>query len=326
LEVTVLDFGLRFGAEVVELTQKPGSGEIDLTLDIAPGVVANMLLRVALNEEQSAFAIEGVQFRLASTDDSARADFIASTLNAALTLSNEACFRVGEIGLDLRLSFQLAPIEISQFLQARQTSHRLMTIERATGLRFSLPAEGFSGVEIGAIVFVFRAIVDRVFTYPLTNGVLLEVEANASGHKLLRSIQDTSLVRIGPEQVSKRLLGIDVPLGPLTVEIRDAEVEDLDQVLGAVATNDGRRVHFTVRSLTNQATYMLPDAPRLAPNPWEGLIQVLVSLEHELDRAMLSQYNALAAATLTGLTQEEKGVVTKRPAIDADQPTNGSEG
>ncbi len=44
-------------------------------------------------------------------------------------------------------------------------------------------------------------------------------------------------------------------------------------------------------------------------------VQKMVELEPRLDAALVERYHALAAATLAGLTEEEKKEVTARPEL-----------
>jgi hypothetical protein len=102
-----------------------------------------------------------------------------------------------------------------------------MTIERATGIRFDLPQGGFSGSDIAAIIFIYRAIVDRAFTYQLINGLPIVIEADEEGAKRLRSLQGSRVIGFGPEEMSRPLLGVEIPLGTMTVKILDPYIVEI---------------------------------------------------------------------------------------------------
>lgn len=316
LRVLIPDFNLGIDAAVVQFAQDKDAGQIFIRVAIDANVEANIELAGRLTEHESSFEIAQVSFRLAPTKDCARDDFVASTLNAALALSQRVHFQMPEAGLDLALGFDLPLIEISRLLQSRQASHRLMTIERATGIRFDLPQGTFSGTDIAAIIFVYRAIVDRAFTYHLIKGLPIVIAADEEGLKRLESLQESRVIAFGPEEMSKRLLGVEIPLGRMTVKILDPYIVDIDRVREEVAQGDGHPVTVLFRSAANQALFELPEAPRLPPNSWDSRIQALIDLERELDSRLIERYHALAAGSLAGLTDEERKRVTTRPQLN----------
>jgi hypothetical protein len=316
VRVLIPDFNFGIEGTVVQFRQDTDAGQIFIRVAIDANVEANIEFAGRLTEHESSFEIAQVSFRLAPTKDCARDDFVASTLNAALALSQRVHFQMPEGGLDLALGFDLPLIEISRLLQSRQTSHRLMTIERATGIRFDLPQGGFSGTDIAAIIFVYRAIVDRAFTYHLINGLPIVIEADEEGAKRLRSLQQSRVIGFGPEEMSRQLLGVEIPLGRMTVKILDPYIVEIDRVREEVAQGDGHPVTLLFRSATNQALFELPEAPRLPPNSWDARIQALIDLERELDSRLIERYHALAAGSLAGLTDEERKRVTTRPQLN----------
>lgn len=316
LRISAADFNFAIDAAVIELRLEQDLGQLFTRVLIDTNVEARMSFAGRMSERRTSFQIEEISVRLAPTRDGARADFVASTLNAALSLSRRVRFQMPETGLDLTLGFDLPLIEISRLLQSRQTSHRLMAIERATGIHFDLPPEGFSGAEIAAITFVFRAIVDRAFKYHLTNGVPMILEANEEGARRVRSLQELGVITFGPKAMSKRVLGIEIPLGSMTVTIQDLHIADVGRVSDEVAQDDGHPVTVLIRSGTNQALFALPEAPRLPSNPWDSRIQSLIDLERELDSRLIERYHALAALTLAGLNEEERTRVTRRVELD----------
>lgn len=318
LRVLMPDFNFGFDATVVQLRRDNGAGQLSMRAAVDTNVEANITFAGRVTDDGTSLEIEDVSFRLATTQDCARADFVASTLNAALGLSHRVHFQIPEISLDLALGFDLPLIEIGRLLQSRQTSHRLMTIERATGIRFDLPLGGFSGTDIAAIIFVFRAIVDRSFPYHLINGIPIVIEADEVGAQRLKSLEESPVMAFGPEEVTKRLLGLEISLGRMTLKIRDPYIVDIERVREEVVEGDAHPVTVLFRSATNQALFELPDGPRLLPNPWDARIQALIALEEALDSTLVERYHALAASTLAGLSEEEKNRVTRRVELDEE--------
>lgn len=315
LRILISDFNLLTNAALVDLRQDQQTGELSMRVAIDANVEARIGLSGNAAKQEGSFEIKEVSLHLVRTDDCAQADFVSTTLNAALVLSQQVRLQAPEMQLDLGLSFHLPLGEISRLLQSRQTSYWLTTIERATGFRFNLPQGAFSGDDIAAITFVFRAIVDRVFTYHLVKGIDVVVEANEEGAQRLRSLQEGE-VRFGPEQVSPRLLGVEVPLGRLTVRIQDPYIENFDRAYQEVSSGDSHPVYVRVRSVTNQAIFELPEAPRLPSNAWDEWTQSLIDLERKLDSRLIERYHSLAAGSLAGLTDEEKKRVTTRPQLN----------
>jgi len=57
------------------------------------------------------------------------------------------------------------------------------------------------------------------------------------------------------------------------------------------------------------------DAPRLRKKIWNEDLQLLINMEGQLDAALVERYNTLAAASLSGLNEDEKAEITARPEI-----------
>jgi hypothetical protein len=314
LRLLISDFNISIDGAVVELSQDKDVGQILVRVGFEENVEAIIILSGSNTRNGGSFEIEEVAFRLAPTEDCAQADFVASTLNAALALSQRVQIQMPEAGLDLALGFDLPLIEISRLLQTRQTSYRLMTIEKGTGIQFDLPREGFSGNDIGSINFAFRSIVERRFVF-LLNFVQVYVESSEDGAERLESLKESDELTFGPNPVAKSILGIEIGLGPQTVSISDPFIEALERVQQEVMRRDHHIVPVVIRSQTNQAIYELPEAPRLATDAWGNHTQHLINLERELDSHLFERYNALAAGSLAGLTEEEKELVTQRSEI-----------
>jgi hypothetical protein len=321
LRILISDFNVAIDGAVVQLMQDKDAGKIFMRVAIDANVEASITFSGRMSEHGASFEIEEVSFRLAPTEDCARADFVASTINAALNLSKRVHLQMPESGLDLVLGFDLPLIEISRLLQSRQTSFRLMTIEQATGVRFDLPSDGFSGNEIGDINFVFRSIVERRFIF-LLNFVQVYIEASEEGAERLKLLKESDALTLGPNPITKSLLGVEIWLGPQTTTINDPFIGEFERVQQEVLRRDGHVVRVVIRSLSNRAVYELPEAPRLPPDPWNGRIQRLIDLEGDLDSRLFGRCNALAAGSLAGLTQEEKELVTQRS--DISYPINES--
>jgi hypothetical protein len=317
LDIIVPDFDFKFSTDLCEITSPlVDSNTIFARSIFDRSVKTDLLLTGELVDGGTIFQIKETSLQFTPTRELARADFVASTLNASFALAREVRLQIPQIALDLNLKFELPLLETAQLLQTRQTAYRLMVIERATGLEFRLP-QRFSGEEIETISFVYHAIVDRSFLHIFTAGLRIDGSANEQGAASLAALLSRPM-KFGPERVSKILLGKSIELGNATATIEDPYVEDSDRIEEALRSGDGHEVGFEIRSLTNQARYELPKAPRLPKTPWDPNIRALINLESQLDARLIERYNALAAATLDGLTEEEKAVLIARPELDEE--------
>jgi hypothetical protein len=245
--------------------------------------------------------------------DSARAAFVSSTFLAALNLAGEVHLQIPEMQVDIRLKLNLSLLEISELLQSRQTAYRLMIIERATGKKFEFPA-GFSRSDIEDIAFVYRAIVDRSFVWHLPSLGEFCLPALPESLTEISGISDRH--ETPPAPFTKNVIGESIHLGNHTVAIEDFFIQDADRVKNELEKGDGHPVKFLAGSRSYQATFHFPEAPRLPDLTWDSNIQTLIDLESKLDDRLCELYNALAASTLEGLTDEQKAAVTARPELD----------
>lgn len=316
VDIIVPDFDFRFSTALCELTSFVDSNTVFARSVFDRNVNATLVLTGDLVDRGTIFRVKETSLQIKPTQELARADFVASTVNASFALAKEVRLQIPDIALDLNLRFDLPLLEISQLLQARQTAYRLMVIERAAGFEFQLPPR-FSGDEIETISFLYHAIVDRSFLHISSTGLQAHVSANEQGVTSLAALRSRPM-KVGPERVSKVLLGKSIQLGNATAIIEDPYIENHDKVEEELRRGDGHEVAIVLRSLTNQAKYELPEAPRLPSNPWDSKIRGLIDLESQLDARLIERYNALAAATLEGLTEKQKSALTTRPDLDEE--------
>ena len=316
LRVIVADFELGIDASIREVHRRlEGTAEdIYLRVAIAENVDANIVLS-GKDREDGGFDTRQLSFLVLPTEQHAEVAFVASTLSAALKLSCKVALQIPDIDLALTLTaFDSPLLEAGKLLRERQTTYRLMTIERATGINFGPVPSTLSGDDVGTINFIYHAVIDRTFTDGLRDIEVL-VKSNEEGLEMFNKLKVSAPLTFPHPTISKSLLGRSVLLGPQTVTVADPYIENLDRAQEELARRDGHQVRIVVRSRTNRAQYSLPDAPRLPPAPWEPGIQKLIDLETQLDSALVDRYNTLAAQSLAGLTEEEKELVTQPSEI-----------
>jgi hypothetical protein len=240
-----------------------------------------------------------------------RAHFVANTLMAVISLVGRFDLKISKPEVSTNLNVATSLLEMSKMLHRRQTAYRLMVIEKATGKQFLIPAT-ISEKEIERIAFVYHAIVDRILTWPggSLNSSIPASQENASNFAQLVQPFNGPL----PEQsLSETVLGQSIYLGRTVITMEGAVVKNLNEVREQLEARDGRQVTLEIHS--RQDKYEFLETPYLLNESWEPKIQALINLEPYLDAAITERYHALAAATLVGLTEEEKKEVTTRPEL-----------
>jgi len=311
IRVIVEELALGIDAQILSVDRwLEKTGEVSLQVEIAKSIEGKIVLSGKYCSR--GLEISSLMFQLWPTQQPAEVAFVASTLNAALKLSRKVRIQVREIGLDLALTAYDSPLlEASNLLRERQTAYRLMVIERATGIDFGPLPSTISGEDVATISFIYHAIAHRTFVDGIRS-VEVTTPANEEGFELLDRLKNSPVTFPNENiSVSKKLFGREVTLGPQTVSINDPYIENLDRVQEETARQDGHAVRIIVRSLTNRAQYSLSAAPTVPTEPWGPTIQMLINLEGQLDSKLLESYNAMAAGSLAGLTEEEKQLVTQ---------------
>lgn len=326
LRIDLPDFEFHFATSVSKLISEEKPQEVIIEFQADKQVSLSLCLTGRLTKGAEQFDIEQALINIDKDRTQARADFVASTLWAAFTLVETVFLRIPKLELDLNLKFDLPLLEISKLLQTRQTDYRLMVIEQATGRRFNLP-DDFSGSEMEAIIFTYRAIVDRSFAWPVKPQSLVRDEVSAMPENLARLFPDSGTLQYETSAMplSQTVLGEEIPLGIATAVIEDFFIQNADDVRRELAKCDGHVVELFVGSKTGRAIFNFPEAPRLPDSPWDSNIQTLIDLESKLDARLCERYNALAASTLEGLTEEQKAAVTARPDLDWGSFLGGNE-
>jgi hypothetical protein len=318
LFIDVPDFKFSFQVPLSDLTEFEGS-KVNIKFAVDPGVTLVLALEGVPLEGGTKFQPEqgSLEFQLADVT-SARAQFIGSTLMAMLGLARETPLRVPELDLNLGMGFNLPLPHISRILLGRQTDYALIVIERATGKTFSVLPGSFSDKDaLDSLTFAYLAITERSFLWPLgpLTVILPSTEENLDR---LRLDGSPFAFTSDPHPLFAPVLDQDIPLGVGKFSIDQTIVLNPDEVRREFSVKDGHPVKVIVRSLTDEARFEVPDAPRLPDAPWDWRLQALIDLEPKLNDRLAAAYNELAASTLADLTDEEKARVTERPTLGAD--------
>lgn len=260
------------------------------------------------------FQTNSIGFGFEISEKTAESDFRKATLRAALSLATQT--RLASPGLSLDLWFHPnEPLrELSEMLKLRQTMYRVMVIERATGRHFEIPSF-ISSEDMEAISLLYHAITERAFGWPLEGIQTVFYAASKDVADSLEEWNQSSSFDC-PSSQRQSLFGIEFSLGEGTITIIDNHIENFEQVVNELRSEDGHPVAVRIRSHIGLAHYNFPDAPRLPDKAWAGDLQMIIDMEGQLDAALVQRYHALAAATLEGLSDEQKAAVTARPELD----------
>ncbi|HLM58027.1 MAG TPA: hypothetical protein VK422_18120 [Pyrinomonadaceae bacterium] len=243
-----------------------------------------------------------------------RAHFVADTIMAVIGLAGRLDLKISEPKVSSNLNFEMPLLEISKMLRRRQTGYRLMFIEEVTGQQFLIPS-GIWDKEIEDIAFVYHALVDRSFVWPRSGSFTGHIPATPKFASLFAQVVQPFPFSLPVDSLSETVLGQTVNLGPATVTIEAAGVKNLGEVQAQLEARDGHHVPVEIESMSGLVKYEFTEMPYTSRVVWEPKIQTLINLEPYLDAAITERYHALAAATLDGLTEEEKEEVTTRPEI-----------
>jgi hypothetical protein len=306
LQLELPDIGLSISAPMNHLHYDQLASTVDVVAAIDRSAEISVTLAGQIVADGAEFSPREISLRIAPISTLAKAEFAASTLTAALALGGAVTLRMAGGDIKFR-GFELPLARIADLLRTGETSLRLMVIGAAIHADFEFPPH-LSGAEIQAIDFVRHAIVDRAFIWP-TPRHSLTLKANETNLHQLRSTVEPARIEI-PRPTTVGLLGHEIPLGTTRVIMESAVIEDLDRIIVEVSQLDGHVVEAYVRSLEGRATIECPDAPRLPDDPWTQNEFALISLENQLCSRLAERYNALAAETLAGLSDEKKGELT----------------
>jgi hypothetical protein len=312
MEISVPNLGGYFRLELTDLDDSEiESGRV--VVRAAVDTNATMVVTLFGESDSEGFHTKRFSFGFESAEKTAESDFRLATLRAALSLATQTRLVSSGLGLDHWFRLNESLRDISEMLKLRQTMHRLMVIERATGRRFKIPSF-IEGKDMETISLLHHAITERAFGWPF-EGVL--TISYAASKDIAASLAAWNMASdfVYPCFQRQSLFGIEFPLGEGTITIVDKHIEGFEHTFKELMSDDGHTVELRVRSRIGLAHYNVPGAPRLPAKVWNNDLRMLIDMEGQLDAALVERYNALAAASLAGLNEDEKAEITKRPEI-----------
>jgi hypothetical protein len=323
LGIEVPGFNFSFGTALSDMHLNDDYSVVTVEALLDPGLTVLVTLKTQVVDTAGNLRITDVSINFDVNEHRPRTHFLASSLYAMLPLAGPVRIVIPAMRVDVTANFSTPLREVSNLLQSRQTYYGLMVIERATGLKLSIP-EYIPSDDMNALAFTYHAIVDRTFDWPAKFMEALPLPANEENLARLNNLPSTepggSIYRLqfGPEPSSKTIFGQTVDLGLETILIGDAVFQNLEDARRQMAQLDGQTVHVEVRSLSGIGKYHFPNAPRLPDRPWDEKIEACIKLEDRLNECLADRYNKLATSTLAGLTSQEIKAVTERAALGED--------
>ncbi len=321
LPITAPGFHYELEAPLIERPILEG-GQFIISFSVDEHVVFTLTLTGKQLDGKSQFQASHYLLHCKVIEPRARPHFVAATVLAVFGFAGKIGLKIPELGISSFLDFNPPLVEISDFLQRRQIAYRLMTIERASGIKFQWP-QVCTYEELGFLHRVFLAITERSFLGPI-DPITYKVPAVRELIQWLDSVVNSPRQTYGPMPINTNLYGQTIDMGIGRIVVDDAYILDAAKVRQELEANDGHLVEIIISSLSGQGLYETPEAPRLDPDTWEPNIKALIILEQSLDESLVERYHALATATLAGATEEQKRNLTARPKLNEDAFLLGS--
>jgi hypothetical protein len=294
----------------------PQEGQITANVALDRDITLTLEIKGKVGDEHT-FTPEEAGLVIQSSGDDARLHFVRSTFAALFALS-DLKLRAPNLNFVLHLRFRSPLRDIGEQLRTSKTAYKLMVIGNASGNRMDLPPS-LSSRDVENLSFVYHAIVDRTFEWPLPRYYYRPATHDAGMPAVSERPAPMTFVE---QDYSQEVLGRLVRIGVMKVHFERAVTRNTTSALDDPVGEGGGQPEVEIISADGKATIECPDAPRLPDAPSSADEERLIALGPRLCDILADRYNELAAATLAGLTDEEKGRVTERPELE-DEAING---
>jgi len=297
------------------LTERPifKGSQFIIKIAVDEHVMFSFTLTGRQTEDETQFRASNYVLHCKVTEPRARPHFVAATVLAVFGFAGKIGLTIPDLGISSYLDFNLPLIEMSNLLQRRQIAYRLMTVERATGINFQWPHVS-SYEELEYLNRLYHAITERAFIGPI-DPIGYKVPALKELLQWLDGFNGSTKQTYGPVPINTNLFGQTIELGNVQIVVADALIVNADKVRHELEVNDSHLVEIVISSLSGQGLYETPEAPSLDSSPWGNKIEALISLEKQLDEALIERYHALATDTLAGVAEELKAELTTKPEL-----------
>lgn len=306
-ELNFPTFGLTLTV-LIESTWSAKRQHLNLKIELDEGVTFNWQSVDKPIERGEKLLLEGTA-GINITSLLPRAHFVAATLQSLLILDKLAVLRANQPRFTFNVHFADSIDIVSVFMRRRQLAYQLMVIEKSLNQEFPIP-QVISNVERSTVDFVYRAVTERSFAWPFWQEPYPFL-ANELSRKLLIEMNgaDSFAIEVGCFQ--QVMFGRTLNLGEVKVTIQNAALVNPDNVNRELHQLDGRGFEALIKSLSGTATYEFAGTAHLPKAPWDKRIKKFIELEDKLDENLFQSVNQLAAASLEGLTEQEKAAITE---------------
>ncbi len=308
LQLNFLNFSTNIDAPIIDI-KRISPQEIKITALIDTDF--SVILSIYGKTQGDSFIIEKSSLKPELKKDTAQANFIASTITAMmLAAGGEILLQIPVLGLKLPLRFESNLKELSIALHRRQLIHRIMVIERATQKRFQLPKDEYKGQEIKVIAFIYKAIIERSFTWQADRFFFTYTKERFSElEKLIEQIKAKNYCMepfiVGTRLRKEVLFGQEISLGLEEVKFENLILEEPEYISNQLKDENIPQIKVGFLVTTGKVRYFFKDAPVFPENCWNELIQKLIDLESDLNNLTLNRYFS-EMATLADLPEEDK--------------------
>lgn len=319
LQILIPDFHFEINLPIIDVVFIEEQNVCEVRMRLIDEVYLIVRLSGEVNEYEGKILVREIgQFIIENKlTNHALQSFVALTFIAMVSLTSEVLLKISATTNRLHASFAHSLKEISWMLQSRQITHRIMVIEKALKIELPMPSLRISGEDVVNISYSYRSIIERSFDWgqPLTQYPLPAIQDVLSGFPKTQEISPLEFPRA---KVVEQIFGKDINLGYQKAVIENAVFENYEEAKQELKKLDGHIVNILIRSLNGAIKIESIDTPRLPKNAWSEQIQQLIDLDLPLSNELAKRYCELAAATLDGLSEEEKKAVMTRTEIDED--------
>lgn len=291
---------------------------VALTAAITEGLKADIRLRGRWTRSGLRITEGGFQLRL--DKERATPDFVATTIMAAVGLSDGANVSIPDANISFRIGGRASLAEVSRSLKRRQLVEWLMIVEAATGIEVVLP-KAISAAEGSNLGIAYKAITERSFDWPVRTLSTAVPDSPETATFLADLGKAPSMppadhvLQTGPTSVD--CFGHPVDLGEGTLVLHKAVVVSIEDE--PEPRPDGSRFKSVrLRSTVGTGTYTFPQAPTVSPTAFDPLVQNCILAGPKLAIMLAERYSELARSTLSELTEEERRAVTEPSDFGSD--------
>lgn len=313
-EIEFSDFGCKFSFEIVEFEGQLPSNKIALYLKFNDNILKINLSGDWRNNE--GLYVNNFGFSVEKQAETPTSAFLLKTFWAMLGLSAKVEIKIPALNQKATMSFDSSLNEISELLQIRQMSYRLLVIEKT--LKVKLPFPTFiDGEDISLIAFYYHAIVKREFDW-FFNPKFIFWLASKEYLSLLPNENKPFPVTIPPEFIAKNIFGHELKLGFIKGQIEKAVIDNYEEVKEKLSKLDGNEILVHLRSLNGMIRLISVDVPTLPKNAFSRELQKLIDLDEKFDSMYFDKYLNSFSNAFEGLTDEQIQAITERPDLEEE--------